>query len=1075
MRIILVTIMMILSTVVYAQDIAQIDSFALRYQIGCSQINLGNKNEGIISLLSLTKDLKPHKSDTTFQTFYRDAYLSISKYLIYESLYVLAYPLLDELRNDSMSDEQRNTWETQLIQSAYSTMGLIIHDTLNLKSSYESERMVLADILQYSNTADDSLSIQELYYDSYRYEAAYLQQHKRYQEAIDKLTISYEWYLSVNDDIACADMAMVLQNLYMNLANITESAKIGYQCVLHCICSRQIERAAKSINKLLLMAKVLHDTELFAKVDQQINRLFDLPNLSQEALFWLNAAKGNTYLYTDPFDQKHTELAELWYSKNTQWILEQADSCPKEMASEHYANLANISSHKHDTLNTIHYLSNLISIERSRIETDNVDMFRLVPSLVSLSQLYQDIGQTSHSKALSNEAYEICSDRQDPYLWRYYWSALLVYSIIGQDVDLMHLELSSADLQKLTSIADRLLNDVSTEADTEFIVLVYLTVFPLLKSHIDAEKMAAYITKLSELIERTLDYPTPDRLRALSLLLMNDLDQNDRLQAIHHAQLLYNGFNHILHSTILYEENPRLFQEISTYLSSLHQAFRSDEAGDGDSDLITELGFNASQLTKSFILRASVSLRQWLLDKGEPEDLRLYTDIQNAYITKSKIYQSGNFSKDELIDLDSKINKWENELMLKAASYGDYSQFIDLDHSWVKQSLADNEYLIDFATTNSDLGELYIMYLTDNQMQHPKRFWLFSEDNLKRAGIEMSLDFYDPTTMEALVEIIWNKLARHINKPSSTIYYIPTHKFYQIDLSSLVLPDGTLLGDHYNIVRLSSADQLKKRKAVLQLSNQSDSQAVIVGGLSYDMTDEELLAENQKHDHVDFSGIRSVIRGNALSYLPQTKREAYTIDQLLKGKGFVTKLLTGIEGTAESFYEINHHAPQLLHIATHGFYYLPGEAKETSYFKGLDDAMDLSGIVFAGANAAWTGKEIPEGVHPGIVTASEIAAMDLSGLELVVLSACQTGEGKTTDEGLYGLQRAFKKAGAGTIIMSLWPVSDRITREFMETFYRNLLDDRLHGDKHRAFQLTKNEIRKRYPDPIYWAAFVMTD
>ncbi len=192
MRIILVTIMMILSTVVYAQDIAQIDSFALRYQIGCSQINLGNKNEGIISLLSLTKDLKPHKSDTTFQTFYRDAYLSISKYLIYESLYVLAYPLLDELRNDSMSDEQRNTWETQLIQSAYSTMGLIIHDTLNLKSSYESERMVLADILQYSNTADDSLSIQELYYDSYRYEAAYLQQHKRYQEAIDKLTISYE-------------------------------------------------------------------------------------------------------------------------------------------------------------------------------------------------------------------------------------------------------------------------------------------------------------------------------------------------------------------------------------------------------------------------------------------------------------------------------------------------------------------------------------------------------------------------------------------------------------------------------------------------------------------------------------------------------------------------------------------------------------------------------------------------------------------------------------------------------------------------------------------------------------------
>lgn len=93
----------------------------------------------------------------------------------------------------------------------------------------------------------------------------------------------------------------------------------------------------------------------------------------------------------------------------------------------------------------------------------------------------------------------------------------------------------------------------------------------------------------------------------------------------------------------------------------------------------------------------------------------------------------------------------------------------------------------------------------------------------------------------------------------------------------------------------------------------------------------------------------------------------------------------------------------------------------------------------SGCNHAWLGKPLPGGVLSGILQAEDIARMDLRGTEMVVLSACQTGQGRATAEGLYGLQRAFKKAGVGTIVMSLWAVKDKATQDFMTAFYEHLL------------------------------------
>ena len=108
-----------------------------------------------------------------------------------------------------------------------------------------------------------------------------------------------------------------------------------------------------------------------------------------------------------------------------------------------------------------------------------------------------------------------------------------------------------------------------------------------------------------------------------------------------------------------------------------------------------------------------------------------------------------------------------------------------------------------------------------------------------------------------------------------------------------------------------------------------------------------------------------------------------------------------------------------------------------------EDPLFRSGLILSGANKAWSGISPEKGQEDGILTAYEIAHLDLTETELVVLSACKTGVGEIDDgtEGVYGLQRGFKLAGVKYIIMSLWDVPDKETQEMMVLFYEKWLKD----------------------------------
>ncbi|UCF66484.1 MAG: CHAT domain-containing protein, partial [Acidobacteriota bacterium] len=176
-------------------------------------------------------------------------------------------------------------------------------------------------------------------------------------------------------------------------------------------------------------------------------------------------------------------------------------------------------------------------------------------------------------------------------------------------------------------------------------------------------------------------------------------------------------------------------------------------------------------------------------------------------------------------------------------------------------------------------------------------------------------------------------------------------------------------------------------------------------------------------------------------------------------------------------------SPRVLHLATHGFF-LEDQAIRPlaleSFERGIDGASRMaarfespllrSGLAFAGANAALEGRALPQDAEDGIVTSEDVVGIDLSGTQLVVLSACETGLGEIrTGEGVIGLRRAFVLAGAATLIMSLWKVPDEPTQRLMEYFYSALVEGFGRAD---ALREAQRRLKESHPHPFFWGAFI---
>lgn len=288
---------------------------------------------------------------------------------------------------------------------------------------------------------------------------------------------------------------------------------------------------------------------------------------------------------------------------------------------------------------------------------------------------------------------------------------------------------------------------------------------------------------------------------------------------------------------------------------------------------------------------------------------------------------------------------------------------------------------------------------------------------------------------DQLFDTWWAPLAPHLEQ-AHKLYFLPDGIFYQINPETLWHPaQGAYVGETLDVQLLNHAADLLRTP--LPVSRQP---AVLMGDPDF---------------------------GPSVSYLPGTRQEVEQIQGLLTEAGWTTRVYLGTEAQSERLRQVDH--PALLHVATHGFFEAEPSAGQT--LGGFDQEVAQrnpylrSGLLFTGAGAP----PLPSGPNPGIFTAYEAANLNLLRTALVVLSACNTGSGEVQGgEGVYGLSRAFREAGAQAVMHSLWPVSDEVTAEFMALFYQYWLAD---GELRRAFLRARDEVKQRHPEPYYWGAF----
>jgi CHAT domain-containing protein len=268
----------------------------------------------------------------------------------------------------------------------------------------------------------------------------------------------------------------------------------------------------------------------------------------------------------------------------------------------------------------------------------------------------------------------------------------------------------------------------------------------------------------------------------------------------------------------------------------------------------------------------------------------------------------------------------------------------------------------------------------------------------------------------------------------------------------------------------------------------------LFGGINYDeypsasideINKEESLNAAVMYKYAIASKRDSDNNRSGVKYLPGTKTEVNNITQLLKNKNWSVDLIEGENASENKLKSYSgNNSKNILHIATHGFAFPDREDKIKSSpldmikgsdrFQAAENPMIRSGLYFAGANLTLKDKGdslINKTNEDGVLTAYELAEMDLSNTKLAVLSACETGKGAIQgSEGTFGLKRALKLAGVDNMIVSLWKVPDDATSEMMTLFYNELAKTKKTVS---SFETAQKVMRLNHPkNPERWAGFI---
>ena len=461
-------------------------------------------------------------------------------------------------------------------------------------------------------------------------------------------------------------------------------------------------------------------------------------------------------------------------------------------------------------------------------------------------------------------------------------------------------------------------------------------------------------------------------------------------------------------------------------------------------NLSSALLYDASLLNKGLLLEAFLNMHRTIMSSEDQELIDAFAELRKLK------------GKDP-----EKSETLEKIIQSKISTYGDYMDFTEITWQDVRDNLLSTEIAIEFIVSEEDNVEYYSAEVLRSGYSSPQHVFLFA-----RKKEDQSFSGMKPYESTSLYNKIWGKLKNHLNG-CTDIYFSPAGTLYSIALEHLPVNDSTYFNDLYSVHRLSSTKSVAKRNSTY--SPKTLKSAALYGGLDYNLDGESM--EYYAHTIQDYNygnNYRSLSNSTTIDninwkYLYGTEKEVNNIYSILLKNSCKTSVYTGGEGIEESFKILNGRSPGIVHIATHGF-----------YFDKHPDMLSGTGLVFSGANnynATISSED--KIIEDGLLTSKEISEMDMNGTELVVLSACQTGLGKVSQEGVFGLQRGFKKACAKTLLMSLWEVEDEATNQLMTTFYSYLATG---ADKHQALRQAQSHVKENCgEDPHLWAGFILLD
>jgi CHAT domain-containing protein len=472
-------------------------------------------------------------------------------------------------------------------------------------------------------------------------------------------------------------------------------------------------------------------------------------------------------------------------------------------------------------------------------------------------------------------------------------------------------------------------------------------------------------------------------------------------------------------------------------------------------DIVKDL-FDYQTATKALLLNSTSKVKSAILKSGNAPLIKDYLGWLDAKESLSRYYSlSKEDIKEQKINLDSMeraTNALEKSLSERSKEFS--SGYATQKVSWteIAASLADKEALVEIIHIRGydfdfTAESRYLALVLTKGATAPKISVMENGNQLEtRYAKYYRNSIQQKTPDEHSYTQYWSKVDPLL-AGKKQIFISPDGIYNQINLNTLKDKAGAYILNKYDVVIVGNS------KDVLSIKGRTPAtkkEAFLLGFPDYG--------------------------GANIPALPATKTELDGVNKQLKAGGYTTKQFMERGATEAILKTVK--APGLVHIATHGYFLedvdmSEGHAAGISLENAQDNPLLRSGLLLAGAATTMSGQKNVDlsSNDNGVLTAYEAMNLDLSGTDLIILSACETGLGDVkAGEGVYGLQRAFLVAGANALIMSLWKVDDAATQQLMTNFYTNWIKS---GNKLAAFKLAQTQLMTKYKEPYYWGAFVM--